>query len=91
MKKHVILFCEGKQQFGVMVEEMSASKVAKTIVDDLTNSSKEFIELTGYVPDKKDSSQELYVRTSIVVGVLVADINNIQVPNKQLMMPGFKN
>ena len=87
MKKHIVLICEGGQQFGVVVEELSVSKVMKRIIEDLSNPSKVFVNFADYAPPK-DSNQGLYVKSSIVGAVTVVDISNIQTPNKKIYVPG---
>lgn len=92
MKKQVILVCEGGQQFGVLVDEMSVLKVMRAIINDLEKLSaaptKKFLCFTDYV-STKDSDQKMYVKASIVNAVLVANINNsnILTPPKGLFVP----
>lgn len=87
MKKHIILICEGNQQFGVIVEELSVLKTMKQIVDDLSNPLKQFICLTDYV-SAKDLNQKMYVKSKIVNAIVLTDVNNnVQVPNRKLIVP----
>jgi len=89
MKKHIILVCEGKQQFGLIVDELSAHKVIKNIVGDLKIPNKPFICLTDYAPDK-DPNQELGIKSSVVNAVILADVpsnSNIQIP-RPVFRPG---
>lgn len=89
MKKHIVLVCEGGQQFVITVDELSVSKVIKSILDDLRNPDKQFICPTDYVPGSKESDIEMWVKSSIVNAVVTAEVNNssIQVPNKRLFIP----
>jgi len=89
MNKHIILICENGQ-YGLVVDKLSVHKAMKSIVDDLSNPTKQFIELNSYAP-KKDSDQEMWVRTRIVNCVMVVDISNIKVPSKKLVFPSGKS
>jgi len=52
MKKQILLICPNNQQFGVAVDELSASKTAKRIIADLSNPSKQFICFADYLTSK---------------------------------------
>ena len=86
MKKQIVLVCENKQQFSIVVEELSISKIIKRIVTDLSNPTKQFICLIDYVPTR-DPNEEMWVRSSVVKAIVVANVSNIQVPNKKIVVP----
>ncbi len=90
MQKHVVLICDGGAQFGVVVDEQSVKKVLRQILADLEKSSPRFICFAHYVP-VENPCHELWVKKSIVNAVRVADISNIQVPGKQILLPNIPN
>ncbi len=90
MKKQIMLLCKDRQQFAVLVEEMSVHKVVKGIIADLSNPEKRFICLLDYLPES-DQDQEMWVRTKTVTAVVVVSKSNIQTPQKSIMVPGITN
>ena len=91
MKKQITIICEGGNQFGIRVEEMSVSKIVKQIIADLVNPTKEFISLIDYVSN--ENAVPIYIRANegYVKAIVVADISNIQVPNQRVFVPGGKS
>jgi len=88
MKKNILLICDCGLQFGVVVDEMSVSKVVKQLKNDIYVTPKPCLDFADYAPNK-DPNQTMIVKTGPVVAIRVIDVNsNVQVPNKKLFMPG---
>lgn len=88
MKKQIVLVCSGGQQFGIIVDEISADKIVKQIIRDImgeVDAGAGFICLSNYV--SSENSNPMYIRASMVVAVVVAAMSNIAVPNKHLVVP----
>lgn len=76
--------CNNGQQFGIDVEEMSIKKITKRVIDDLKKS--EFISIADYISEEQEG--DLFVKSEVVIAVLNMNISNIQVPNKNIFVPG---
>ncbi|KKN28930.1 hypothetical protein LCGC14_0849280 [marine sediment metagenome] len=88
MKKNIVLMCDCGLQFGVLVDELSVAKIMKQIVNDVWINPKPCICFADYIPSK-DPNQTMYVKTASVVSIRVENIQSgVQVPNKQLFVPG---
>ena len=89
MKKQILFICDNGLKFGVLVDELSASKVAKRIIANLAITTKEFICISDYITPE-GPNQEIGIRTKTIDAVVIADISNIQVPSNKIFVPGGK-
>ena len=92
MNKHIILICEGGQQFGLVVPELSASKVTNKMFADIntmladSTGKKQFICVSDYMPSE-DPNQEMYVKAKIVNTIVIVGVSDIVLPAKHLVSP----